>query len=326
MALYGATSGEAYFNGMAGERFAVRNSGATAVVEGLGDHGCEYMTRGMVVVLGKCGRNFAAGMSGGIAYVLDETGDFADKRCNLAGVDLEPVEESADIQLLHETIRNTWRRPAARAPAGCSTTGTRCCRGSSRCSRTNTSACSECRARRRYSFPCRPQAWPRWRWPVGKPTGFLEIAREMAGRRPVAERVNDWFEIYLPFPEEKVQTQGARCMDCGVPFCHTGCPVNNIIPDWNDLVYRGRWREALRVLHSTNNFPEFTGRICPAPCEGSCVLGINEPPVTIKQIEKPSSTAASRRAGSSRSRPPSAPASAWRWSAPDRRAWPRRSS
>jgi glutamate synthase (NADPH) small chain len=121
---------------------------------------------------------------------------------------------------------------------------------------------------------------------MGKPTGFMEFTRELPQRRPVAERVNDWFEIYYPFPEERVRTQGARCMDCGVPFCHTGCPVNNIIPDWNDLVYRGRWKEAIRRLHATNNFPEFTGRICPAPCEASCVLGINEPPVTIKQIEK----------------------------------------
>jgi len=121
---------------------------------------------------------------------------------------------------------------------------------------------------------------------MGKDTGFMEHTREMPRRRPVAERVNDWFEIYLDFAEEKIRTQGARCMDCGVPFCHTGCPLTNIIPDWNDLVYRGRWREAIRVLHSTNNFPEFTGRICPAPCEAACVLGINEPAVTIKQIEK----------------------------------------
>ena len=121
---------------------------------------------------------------------------------------------------------------------------------------------------------------------MGKDTGFMEFTREMPTRRPVTERVNDWFEIYLDFPEEKLRKQGARCMDCGVPFCHTGCPLNNIIPDWNDLVYRGRWREAIRVLHSTNNFPEFTGRICPAPCEAACVLGINEPAVTIKQIEK----------------------------------------
>lgn len=121
---------------------------------------------------------------------------------------------------------------------------------------------------------------------MGKAAGFMEHGRETATRRPVAERVNDWFEIYQDFPEEKLRTQGARCMDCGVPFCHTGCPVNNLIPDWNDLVYRGRWKEALRQLHSTNNFPEFTGRICPAPCEAACVLGINEPAVTIKQIEK----------------------------------------
>ena len=121
---------------------------------------------------------------------------------------------------------------------------------------------------------------------MGKVTGFMEHTREMPTRRPPAQRINDWFEIYLPFPEDKIRTQGARCMDCGVPFCHTGCPLNNIIPDWNDLVYRGRWKEAVRQLHATNNFPEFTGRICPAPCEAACVLGINEPAVTIKQIEK----------------------------------------
>ena len=121
---------------------------------------------------------------------------------------------------------------------------------------------------------------------MGKITGFLEYTRELPERRPVAERVNDWFEVYKPFSDDKVQTQGARCMDCGVPFCHTGCPVNNIIPDWNDLVFHDKWKQAIRVLHSTNNVPEFTGRLCPAPCEAACVLGINEPPVTIKNIEK----------------------------------------
>jgi glutamate synthase (NADPH) small chain len=121
---------------------------------------------------------------------------------------------------------------------------------------------------------------------MGKVTGFMEYARELPTRRPVAERVNDWFEIYQDFPVEKIQQQGARCMDCGIPFCHTGCPLTNIIPDWNDLVYKGRWQEAARVLHATNNFPEFTGRICPAPCEAACVLGINEPPVAIKVIER----------------------------------------
>jgi glutamate synthase (NADPH/NADH) small chain len=102
----------------------------------------------------------------------------------------------------------------------------------------------------------------------------------------VAERVNDFREVYQEFPEQKLRLQGARCMDCGVPFCHTGCPLNNIIPDWNDLVYRDRWKEAIRALHATNNFPEFTGRICPAPCEAACVLGISSPPVTIKNIEQ----------------------------------------
>ena len=121
---------------------------------------------------------------------------------------------------------------------------------------------------------------------MGKVTGFMEFERELPSRRPVTERINDWFEIYTEFPEDRLQKQGARCMDCGVPFCHTGCPLGNIIPDWNDHVYRGRWREAVRQLHATNNFPEFTGRLCPAPCEAACVLGINEPAVTIKQIEK----------------------------------------
>jgi len=121
---------------------------------------------------------------------------------------------------------------------------------------------------------------------MGKVTGFLEIEREQPTRRKVEERVQDWFEIYEPFPEEKQREQGARCMDCGVPFCHTGCPVNNLIPDWNDLVYNGRWEAAVRRLHATNNFPEFTGRICPAPCEASCVLAINQPAVSIKLIER----------------------------------------
>src|SRR3990167_3904765 len=129
---------------------------------------------------------------------------------------------------------------------------------------------------------------------MGKPTGFKEIPRELPQDRPPLERVRDWNEFHLHLPEEKLAGQGARCMDCGIPFCHTGsllagmasgCPINNLIPEWNDLVYRGLWREALERLHKTNNFPEFTGRVCPAPCEGSCVLGINEPPVTIKNIE-----------------------------------------
>jgi glutamate synthase (NADPH/NADH) small chain len=120
---------------------------------------------------------------------------------------------------------------------------------------------------------------------MGKPTGFKEIPREMPQRRPVELRVMDWNEIYLDFGDDKLRQQGARCMDCGIPFCNNGCPLGNIIPEWNDLVYKDRWAEAIEMLFKTNNFPEFTGRVCPAPCEEACVLGINEKPVTIKNIE-----------------------------------------
>jgi glutamate synthase (NADPH) small chain len=120
---------------------------------------------------------------------------------------------------------------------------------------------------------------------MGKPTGFIEIQRKKHPTRPVDERIHDWREVYLPSPTGDLMEQGARCMDCGIPFCHQGCPLGNLIPDWNDLVYKDKWRAAIDRLHATNNFPEFTGRLCPAPCEGSCVLGINADPVTIKDIE-----------------------------------------
>ena len=120
---------------------------------------------------------------------------------------------------------------------------------------------------------------------MGKPTGFKEYERETPGERPAGERVGDYREFLIQLPVARLREQGARCMDCGLPFCHTGCPLGNIIPDFNDLVYRDDWAGAIRVLHATNNFPEFTGRICPAPCEEACVLGINEPPVTIKNME-----------------------------------------
>jgi glutamate synthase (NADPH/NADH) small chain len=129
---------------------------------------------------------------------------------------------------------------------------------------------------------------------MGKPTGFIEYLRELPLDRSALERIRDWSEFHLHLSEDKLRQQGARCMDCGIPFCHTGtllsgmasgCPIHNLIPEWNDLVYRGLWKEALERLHKTNNFPEFTGRVCPAPCEGSCVLGINAPPVTIKNLE-----------------------------------------
>jgi glutamate synthase (NADPH) small chain len=121
---------------------------------------------------------------------------------------------------------------------------------------------------------------------MGKITGFLEFDRELPKKRSTTDRINDYKEIYLDFDEKKTIEQAARCMDCGIPFCHHGCPLGNIIPEFNDAVYRGNWEQALQILSSTNNFPEFTGRICPAPCEGSCVLGINNPPVAIEHIEK----------------------------------------
>ncbi len=120
---------------------------------------------------------------------------------------------------------------------------------------------------------------------MGKVTGFLEFDRKEQRYAPVAERVRNFNEFVVPLDENTLKQQGARCMDCGIPFCHTGCPVDNIIPDWNDLVYRDQWREAIEVLHSTNNFPEFTGRVCPAPCEEACTLNIDDAPITIKTIE-----------------------------------------
>ena len=120
---------------------------------------------------------------------------------------------------------------------------------------------------------------------MGKPTGFLDQGRRMAARRSAKLRIADWNEVYLPRDEETSRLQGARCMDCGVPFCQSGCPLQNRIPDWNDSVYRGNWQRAYDQLTATNNFPEFTGRVCPAPCEASCTLSINDSPVTIEQIE-----------------------------------------
>src|SRR5688572_32295942 len=116
-------------------------------------------------------------------------------------------------------------------------------------------------------------------------TGFMQWERELPQYRPVAVRLRDWKEVYEEFPIDRVQLQAGRCMDCGIPFCNNGCPLGNLIPDWNDLVYKDHWREAIDRLHATNNFPEFTGRLCPAPCEAACVLGINADPVTIKQVE-----------------------------------------
>ena len=313
--LYGAIEGECYFRGVAGERFAVRNSGAIAVIEGAGDHCCEYMTGGVVVVLGVTGRNFAAGMSGGIAYVLDEDGTFkiplqhGDGRAR-AGAGrrrdrregIRPLQRSriarprrrdggpdrqgrraaahADRQpcALHrlQARGRNPRRLAALSPAV----------PQSDAGRIPPRACRDGKGEGRHDAG-RGVVWVR-------SPAFSKSSATIATTQPVAERIKHWHEFVLPLPEKEVREQAARCMDCGVPYCHgtsritgapTGCPVNNQIPDWNDLVYRGHWDEAARNLHSTNNFPEFTGRVCPAPCEASCTLNIDDNPVTIKTIE-----------------------------------------
>ena len=281
--LYGATSGQAFFRGRAAERFCVRNSGAHAVVEGVGDHGCEYMTGGRVVILGSTGLNFAAGMSGGIAYVLDESGDFAE-RCNTEMVDLDPVETDEDIQELRQLIEAhrelTGSAVATRVLADWPGRARHVRQGDAGGlqARFDRGAATGCGAR------CRRA---RLGDPVGNPVGFKTIPRQPVPYRDPGERRADFGEVYTRPGEDHLRSQGARCMDCGVPFCQsdTGCPIDNLIPEWNDLVYQGRWRDALERLHKTNNFPEFTGRVCPAPCEGSCVLGINNPAVTIKNIE-----------------------------------------
>ncbi|MFM7745442.1 MAG: glutamate synthase, partial [Actinomycetota bacterium] len=120
---------------------------------------------------------------------------------------------------------------------------------------------------------------------MGEATGFLKWGRKGPERREVPVRLRDWKEVYTPFDRDELNRQAGRCMDCGIPFCNNGCPLGNLIPDWNDLVYRGAWRDAIDRLHATNNFPEFTGRLCPAPCESACVLGISQDPVAIKQVE-----------------------------------------
>ena len=281
--LYGATSGELYLRGMAGERFCVRNSGASAVVEGVGDHGCEYMTGGRAVILGKTGRNFAAGMSGGIAYVLDLDGTFP-PLVNKEMVELEDAQRSGRSGYRADPDPQARAAHAQRART----------LGAGQLERSDRQICQDhadrlqacsggknCRSRR---CECKRKAGAK-RGGMGDVRGFIKYGRNYVPKEPVAERLKHYNEFLKILPSEDLRTQGARCMDCGIPFCHTGCPLGNIIPDWNDLVYRDHWREALDRLHATNNFPEFTGRVCPAPCEAACVLGINEDPVAIKQIE-----------------------------------------
>ncbi|RWR93280.1 Class II glutamine amidotransferase domain-containing protein [Cinnamomum micranthum f. kanehirae] len=325
VALYGATCGEAYFNGMAAERFCVRNSGARAVVEGVGDHGCEYMTGGIVVVLGKTGRNFAAGMSGGIAYVLDLEGKFP-SRCNQELVDLDKVEEEEDITTLRVMIQQHQRHTnsvlASEVLANFETLLPKFLKVFPRDYKRvlknmeaekaalEAEAKEEAELMREDAFEelkkmaaassankvveLKQEDTQQLKRPTRVPDaikhgGFIAYERESISYRDPNSRINDWKEVVEDTkPSQLLKTQSARCMDCGTPFCHqenSGCPLGNKIPEFNELVYQNRWREALDRLLETNNFPEFTGRVCPAPCEGSCVLGIIENPVSIKSIE-----------------------------------------
>ncbi|PWN39322.1 putative glutamate synthase [Ceraceosorus guamensis] len=333
--LYGATSGNAYFRGIAAERFAVRNSGAHAVVEGVGDHGCEYMTGGRIVILGTCGRNFAAGMSGGVAYVLDMYGDFAPK-CNTEMVELGPVKDPHDIAELRNLIENhrhytgstiadhvihefhhllprfvrvmpldykrVLEEEAAKAAAEkkrnshVDLLGTLSRHGS----QVDVSISEErTELNRQQEKPAEPAVGDvedamiddetaKARVPkLDKLRGFMKYKRLGEQYRAPTKRVKDFKELSVRLTDSELKQQTARCMDCGVPFCQsdTGCPISNVIPKWNDLVFKGQWKDALNRLLMTNNFPEFTGRVCPAPCEGACVLGITEQPVGIKSVE-----------------------------------------
>ncbi|XP_061953656.1 glutamate synthase 1 [NADH], chloroplastic isoform X1 [Populus nigra] len=333
VALYGATCGEAYFNGMAAERFCVRNSGARAVVEGVGDHGCEYMTGGTVVVLGKTGRNFAAGMSGGVAYVLDLDGKFR-SRCNPELVDLDKVEEEEDITTLKMMIQQHQRhtnsllarevladfdnllpkfikvfpRDYKRVLANMKEeSATKEAADLAAKEVEEAEELDEAELKEKDAFEelkklaaasLNGNSIQVEDGPLKRPTrvndavkhrGFIAYEREGVQYRDPNIRMNDWKEVTEESkPGPLLKTQSARCMDCGTPFCHqenSGCPLGNKIPEFNELVHQNRWREALDRLLETNNFPEFTGRVCPAPCEGSCVLGIIDDPVSIKNIE-----------------------------------------
>jgi len=293
VALYGAIEGEAYFRGVAGERFAVRNSGADAVSKAWGDHGCEYMTGGTVVVLGATGRNFAAGMSGGIAYVLDERGRFA-KYCNSAMVALEPLVTESEQEA--KLARELWHKGQSDEAVARRLIERHARLTGSAQARKILERWNEYRGKFVKVFPNEyrralgelaarhgfAKRGPGRVTAMGKITGFMEYERlEEAHEEPKARRQH-YREFHLRLKDEDAKIQGARCMDCGIPFCMQGCPVNNIIPDFNDLIYREDWQRAAETLHSTNNFPEFTGRVCPAPCEEACVLRINEDPVVIK--------------------------------------------
>lgn len=329
--LYGATAGTCYFRGVAAERFAVRNSGATAVIEGVGDHGCEYMTGGRVLVLGATGRNFAAGMSGGIAYVLDMNRDFRSK-INMEMVEVTGIDDPAEIAFVRGLVEDHHHYTGSELAARILLDFTRALPRFVKVLPTDYKRVMEEEAikaaeakKAEYPLPILPgnavrtlheeskkhthekeadakradatdiedivtdtkAEKKRSALVLDKTKGFMKYQRRSEKYRKPESRTRDWKELSSRLDEDGLKFQTARCMDCGVPFCQsdTGCPVSNIIPKWNELVFQNQWKDALDRLNMTNNFPEFTGRVCPAPCEGACVLGINEDPVGIKSIE-----------------------------------------
>eukprot|EP01124_Arcella_intermedia_P009462 TRINITY_DN16170_c0_g1_i1.p1 TRINITY_DN16170_c0_g1~~TRINITY_DN16170_c0_g1_i1.p1 ORF type:complete len:2167 (+),score=554.81 TRINITY_DN16170_c0_g1_i1:44-6544(+) len=326
-ALYGATSGQAFLSGMAAERFAVRNSGADAVVEGAGDHCCEYMTGGRVVVLGPVGRNFAAGMSGGMAFVWCPTVEARHnfmENCNQQTVHIMSVSDEESLKLFelvkqHQVlthsqiateILNNWQltiqqfiqiyphdykkaieQKLKEPQKGKSIAPAKQKAKSIAPSKLFTVDEIILEQRKRYAqIHKKIMEQNNQKVPQGKQDkvhGFFLFSGSPAPYRPVDVRVEDWEEVHTTHDALKTKQQSARCMDCGVPFCQseTGCPIHNQIPEWIDLVYNGKWRDAYESLMKTNNFPEFTGRVCPAPCEGACVLGVTQSPVTIKNFE-----------------------------------------
>ncbi|RMY97494.1 hypothetical protein D0862_08033 [Hortaea werneckii] len=330
--LYGATSGTCFFRGAAAERFAVRNSGVTAVVEGVGDHGCEYMTGGRVICLGSAGRNFGAGMSGGIAYILDLHQDFESK-VNQEMVEIMSLEDPQEIAFVRGLIEDHHHYTGSELAARVLLDFNRALPRFVKVMPTDYKKVLEEEAakaaeakKREYTLPILPgQAVrdlheeagkekankeakahkksdatdieesiqdgaaekKRSQLVLDKTRGFMKYQRRSEKYRSAKTRTRDWQELSSRLNEDELKYQTARCMDCGVPFCQsdTGCPISNIIPKWNELVFQNQWKDALNRLLMTNNFPEFTGRVCPAPCEGACVLGINEDPVGIKSIE-----------------------------------------
>eukprot|EP00756_Hemistasia_phaeocysticola_P036389 Hpha_TRINITY_DN16639_c1_g9::TRINITY_DN16639_c1_g9_i1::g.183632::m.183632/K00264/GLT1; glutamate synthase (NADPH/NADH) len=304
---YGGIAGKAFFRGVAAERFCVRNSGVLAVCEGVGDHGCEYMTGGRVVVLGTTGKNFAAGMSGGIAYIWDKEGNF-DTRCNKQIVDLLGVTDREEQGWLRSVITE-FRETTQSEVAGTILSGWSqhlqnfvkvLPRDYARAMKAKK---EDEKAGKKKAAEKTPQEIAEMaRVPdiedvvkavgqgkkLDKVKGFKLYPRQPDRYRPTEERLHDFEELTVRHEPERLKVQAARCMDCGVPFCssqHSGCPISNVIPKWNDFVFKGQMYEALQELLLTNNFPEFTGRVCPAPCEGACVLGITSPQIAIKSIE-----------------------------------------